>query len=47
MGTFFKIIERQNMQTKAYLNSVLTYADDKNRKHSINPKDILLLAETF
>lgn len=35
------------MQTEAYLNSVLTYADDKNRKHFINPKDILLLAETF
>ena len=35
------------MQTKPYLNSILSYTDDKITKHSINPKDILISAKTF
>ena len=35
------------MQTKPYLNSILSYTDDENTKQSINPKDILISAKTF
>ena len=36
--TFFKVLERQNMQNQTILES---YTDDNKSKYSSNPKDIL------
>ena len=34
------------MQIKQYLNSIVSYTNDKNTTHSSNPKDILTSAKT-
>ena len=36
--TFFKVLERQNMQNQTILES---YTDDNKSEYSSNPKDIL------
>ena len=42
--TFFKVLERQNMQNQTISE---LYTDDNKSKYSRNPKDILKLAKKF
>ena len=42
--TFFKVLERQNLQNQTISE---LYTDDNNSKHSSNPKDIFKSAKKF